>query len=171
MVHTQLLSIRFLVYFCLPAQIVSCCFYLVVWLCAGLRPVFSHRVTFCSTRWTVTEHESSQFRRPASARFAAAHSETGTASSARRAPLRPRLRELREVLLQRISPALVSLPIKRFLSSAFLFGNARASGSTIGFCPVNSDNNDCFRASDWTAPECGSSEFSRATSANLAVLS
>lgn len=87
------------------------------------------------------------------------------------APLRPGPCVSSAVLLLRISPALVSLPIKRFLSPASLFGYAPASGFTIGLCPINSDNNDSFSLFDWIVTECGSSEFSQGASANLAVLS
>ena len=39
------------------------------------------------------------------------------------------------------------------------------------FVPINSHNNDSCCLFDWIASECGSSEFSQAVSANLAVLS
>lgn len=76
-----------------------------------------------------------------------------------------------QVFLLPISPALVSLPIKRFLSPASLFGYAPASGFLIGLCHMNSGNNGSFCLFDWIVPECGSSEFNQAASANLAVLS
>lgn len=63
------------------------------------------------------------------------------------------------------------MPIKHFLSTAFLCRNAPESGSSIGLCPINSANNESFCLFDWMVPECGSSEFRRAASANLAVLS
>lgn len=75
------------------------------------------------------------------------------------------------LLLLRISPALVSLPIKHFPLPAFLFGYALVSGFTIGLCPINSGNNGPLCLFDWIVPECGSSEFTRAASAYLAVLS
>lgn len=63
------------------------------------------------------------------------------------------------------------MSIKHFLSPAFLFRSAPVSGFTIGLRPINSDNNDFFCLFDWIVPECGSWEFRRAASANLAVLS
>lgn len=124
----------------------------------------------CSFHWIVTEHESSRFSCLCLSQICS--STVGeAASSTRCASLQSWPCELSAVLLHRISPALVSVPIKRFLSPAFLFRYARVSGLTIGFCPINSDNNDSPCVFDWTVPECGSSEFSRAASANLAVLS
>lgn len=93
------------------------------------------------------------------------------ASSPLCASLQPQPCVFSAVLLLHISPALVSMPIKHFLSPASLFRYAPASGFTIGLCPVNSENNDSFCLFDWIDPECGSSEFRRAASANLAVLS
>lgn len=87
------------------------------------------------------------------------------------ASLQPRPCVFSAVLLLHISPALVSMPIKRFLSPASLFRYAPASAFTIGLCPINPENNDSFCLFDWIDPECGSSEFRRAASANLAVLS
>lgn len=74
----------------------------------------------------------------------------------------------RSVLTLPLSLCLLSIS---FFSPAFLFGYTSASGFTIGLCPINCENNDCFCLSDWIGPECGSFEFSRDASANLAVLS
>ena len=110
--------------------------------------------------WLVTERESSQFSCLASAKLAAASSEP--ASSPVCASPQPRPCVFSAVLLLRISPALVSTPIERFLSPAFLFSRAPASGFTIGLCPINSENNDSSCLFDWMVPECGSSKFRRA---------
>lgn len=137
----------------------------------GLCPIISDNEDgFFSFDWVVVKRESSQFSCLASASLAAALS-VCQPSSTQCASLQPQPCVFSAVLLLRISPALVSLPIKRFLSPAFLFGYTPASGLMIGLCPINSDNNDSFGLLDWMVSECGSSEFSRAASANLAVLS
>lgn len=130
----------------------------------GLCPIiFDNEDGFCLFDWVVTERESSQFSCLVSAKLAAALTVL---------PFSPD-----HVFLVQffpplcISPALVSLPIKRFLSPASLFGYAPASGFMIGLCPINSDHNGSLCLFDWIVPECGSSEFSQAASANLAVLS
>lgn len=117
---------------------------------------------FCLFDWMFTERESSHFSCLVSAKLAAVLPVL--------APPQPWPCVFCAVLLP-ISPPLVSLPIKRFLSPASLFGYAPASGFFIGLCHMNSGNNGSFCLFDWIVPECGSSEFNQAASANLAVLS
>lgn len=143
---------------------------------SGYTPLSGFVIGFCSVisdnedgsclcDWMVKEHESSQFSYLASDKLAAALHHSVCFPSA------PWPCEFSAVLLLCISPALVSVPIKRFLLPAFLFGYAASSGFRIGLCPIKSDNNDSLCLFDWISSECGSSEFSRAASANLAVLS
>lgn len=71
--------------------------------------------------------------------------------------------------------SVLALPLSLCLLSISLclplFAYAPVSGYTIGLCPINSDNNGPVCLFDWIVPECGSSEFTLAASANLAVLS
>lgn len=133
----------------------------------GLCPLISDKEgIFCLFHWLVMEHESSQSSCLVSAKLAAVPSESTECAS-----LLPQLCVFSVPLLLRISPARVSLPIKHFPLPAFLFGYAPVSGFTIGLCPINSDNNGPLCLFDWIVPECGSSEFTLAVSANHAVLS
>lgn len=139
----------------------------------GLQSIISYNwAGFCLFYRIVRERESSQL----SCLFFSAKLPAGLSNSQPSAfsgaSPEPKPCELSAVSLLRINPALVSVPIKHFLfSPAFLFGYNLASGFTIGLCPINCENNDCFCLSDWIGPECGSFEFSRDASANLAVLS
>lgn len=133
----------------------------------GLCPLISDKEDiFCLFDWLVMERESSQSSCLVSAKLAPAPSESTECAS-----LLPWLCVFSVLLLLCTSPSLVSLPIKHFPFPAFLFAYAPVSGFTIGLCPINSDNNGPVCLFDWIVPECGSSEFTLAASANLAVLS
>lgn len=122
---------------------------------------------FCVFDWTVTERESSQLSCLVSAKCAA----ESQPSALGVLPLSPD-----HVSLLQFYCSVLALPLSLCLLSVsfrlpLLFGYAPVSGFAIGLCPINSDNNDSFWLFDWVDPECGSSEFSRAPSSNLAVLS
>lgn len=137
----------------------------------GLCPIISDNEDgFCFFNWIVTERESSQFSCLVSAKLAAVCSESQP-PALRVLPFSPN-----HVFLVQFYCSILALPLSLCLLSVsfrlpLCVDMLLRLASWLVLCPVNSDNNESFCLFDWIVPECGSSEFRRAASANLAVLS